>query len=60
MYDENTPEAVAKVLLELLSSPKKREEFGKESQKLARRFTEKRQVSKLAKLYEDVVADYDK
>jgi glycosyltransferase involved in cell wall biosynthesis len=60
MYAENTPEAVAKVLLELLSSPKKREEFGKESQKLARRFTEKRQVSKLAKLYEDVVADYDK
>ena len=60
MYAGNTPEDMAKVLIELLSSPKKRESFGKESQKLARRFTERRQVSKLAKLYEDVVANYDK
>jgi len=57
-YAENTPEDMARCIIDLLSHPKKREEFGRQSQKLARRFTEKRQVAKLSKLYERVVSDY--
>ena len=59
-YAENTPESVAKSVTDLLAHPKKRESYGKESQRLARRFTEKRQVVKLAKLYEQVAANYDR
>lgn len=58
VYAENSAEGVAEVMIDLLSHPKKREEFGKESQRLARRFTEKRQVSKLAKLYENVIIEH--
>jgi 1,2-diacylglycerol 3-alpha-glucosyltransferase len=57
-FAENNPENLAGVLVGLLSSPKKRKSYGKESQKLARRFTEKNQVKKLAKLYEKVVVNY--
>jgi 1,2-diacylglycerol 3-alpha-glucosyltransferase len=57
-YAENTPESMAACITKLLSSPKKRAEYGLESQKLARRFTEKRQVAKLAKLYERVVDEH--
>jgi glycosyltransferase involved in cell wall biosynthesis len=55
-YAENTPESVADAVIDLLSHPKKRSEFGAESQRLARHFTEKRQVAKLSKLYEQIVA----
>jgi 1,2-diacylglycerol 3-alpha-glucosyltransferase len=55
-YAENTPESVASAVIDLLSHPKKRGEFGAESQRLARHFTEKRQVAKLSKLYEQIVA----
>lgn len=58
-YADNTPESVAKIVTDLLSHPKKRAEYGEQSQRLARRFTERRQVTKLAKLYEQVVADYE-
>lgn len=54
-YADNSPESVAKAVIDLVSHPKKRQEYGAESRKLARRFTEKRQVAKLAKLYEQVV-----
>jgi len=55
-YAENTPESVADAVIDLLSHPKKRGEFGAESQRLARHFTEKRQVAKLSKLYEQIVS----
>lgn len=57
LYAENTPDSVAECIIDLLSHPKKRETFGKESQALASHFTEKRQVAKLAKLYKRVIAD---
>jgi 1,2-diacylglycerol 3-alpha-glucosyltransferase len=55
IYAENSAESVAAAVTDLLSHPKKRQEFGAESQRLARHFTEKRQVAKLAKLYERIV-----
>jgi 1,2-diacylglycerol 3-alpha-glucosyltransferase len=58
-YADNTALSIAEHVIELLSHPKKRAEYGKESQKMARRFTEKRQVSKLVKLYEQVVTTPD-
>lgn len=57
LYAENTSESVAAAVTELLSHPKKRQEFGAESQRLARHFTEVRQVAKLAKLYERIVQE---
>lgn len=56
-YAENNATDVAKHVIDLLSHPKKREEFGKAGQKLARKFTEKRQVAKLAKLYEGLITE---
>ena len=58
IYTENSPESVAEAVTDLLSHPKKRGEFGAESQRLARHFTEKRHVSKLVKLYEQIVAEH--
>jgi glycosyltransferase involved in cell wall biosynthesis len=55
-YAENTAQSVASAVIDLLSHPKKRCEFGAESQRLARHFTEKRQVAKLSKLYEQIIA----
>jgi glycosyltransferase involved in cell wall biosynthesis len=57
VYADNSSESVAEAVIDLLSHPKKRAEFGGESQKLARRFTEKRQVGKLIKIYEQVIAE---
>lgn len=54
-YAENTPESMAERVTMLLSSPKERAQYGVESQRLARHFTEKRQVGKLVKLYEQVL-----
>lgn len=56
-YADNNAESMADAIIDLLSHPKKREAFGKESQRLARQFTEKRQVSKLAKLYEHIIEE---
>lgn len=56
-YADNTADSVASAVVDLLAHPKKREAFGHESQRLARHFTEKRQVAKLVKLYERVVAN---
>ena len=57
-YANNNVEDLAKVLIDLLAHPKKRKEFGEASQKLARRFTEKRQVAKLVDMYETVVEQH--
>ncbi len=57
-YADNTPESVAKVITGLLASPKRRQEFGLASQKLARRYTERHQVKKLITLYEKVVIEH--
>lgn len=59
-YADNTPESVAHCVIDLLSHPKKRHEYGEASNKLARRFTEKHQVAKLVKLYEKAITDYDR
>lgn len=58
-YVDDSPESMAEAVTDLLAHPKKRGEYGKESQRLARHFTEKRQVTKLAKLYEQVVSKYE-
>jgi 1,2-diacylglycerol 3-alpha-glucosyltransferase len=58
-YANNNVEDLAKVLIDLLAHPKKRKEFGEASQRLARRFTEKRQVAKLIDMYEGVVEQHD-
>lgn len=60
LFADNTPESVATAVIELLSHPKKRAEYGAHSQTLARRYTEKKQVSKLVKLYEDAITNYEK
>lgn len=57
-YVKNTSKSMAEQVSKLLASPKKRAEYGLEGQKLARRFTEKRQVAKLVKLYEQVVEEH--
>lgn len=52
-YADNTPESLGHHVGALLKSKKRREQYGAESQKKARQFTERRQVAKLVKLYED-------
>lgn len=54
-FAKNQVSDLAAKMLEILKSPAKQKEFGQQSQKLARRFTEKRQVSKLVKLYEKAI-----
>lgn len=58
LYAENTPQDLATQIIELLAHPKKRHQYGLASQKLARRFTEKRQVTKLIKLYEQTIVSH--
>jgi glycosyltransferase involved in cell wall biosynthesis len=59
-YADNTPKGVAAPLIDLLSHPKKRQEYGAKSRALAKKFTEKRQISKLAKLYSTIVENHVK
>jgi 1,2-diacylglycerol 3-alpha-glucosyltransferase len=59
-YASKSAKSVADVVADLLSHPKKREVYGHESQRLARHFTEKRQVAKLTELYETAIANYDR
>jgi 1,2-diacylglycerol 3-alpha-glucosyltransferase len=58
-YANKSAKSVADVVGKLLGSPKRRMEYGRESQRLARRFTEKRQVEKLAKLYSEIVINHN-
>lgn len=55
-FADNNPTDFADKVITLLKSPKKRAEFGAESKKLAAKFTERRQVRKLEKLYEELIA----
>lgn len=55
-YVDDTSDSIAAHVIDLLAHPKKRGEYGKASQRLARRYTEKRQVAKLARLYEQTIA----
>jgi len=54
-YPKNNAKSIADAVVDLLSHPKKREQYGEESRRLARQFTEKRQVKKLADLYEAII-----
>ena len=56
LYATNDPLWLADAIVELLSDDEKRARFGAESKKLASKFTEKKQVDKLIKLYEHAVA----
>lgn len=58
-YANNNASSLARVTTALLSKPKTLEAYGKESQKLARRFTEKRQVGKLIQLYQEIIENYN-
>jgi glycosyltransferase involved in cell wall biosynthesis len=55
---DNTPEDIAARLEELFSDDEKRKAFGAYSKLLAKKFTEKKQVAKLAKLYERAVISH--
>lgn len=57
-FARNNATDVARKLIDLLKSPTKRAKFGAYSQKLARKYTEKRQTAKLIKVYEDCIVRY--
>jgi 1,2-diacylglycerol 3-alpha-glucosyltransferase len=57
-YADNTPESVADAVIGLLSDREKRKRYGEASQKLAGRFTERKQVDKLIKLYEQAIEEH--
>lgn len=59
LYSANDPAWLADAVLELLSDDTKRTTFGAESQKLAGKFTEKKQVDKLIKLYHHAIAKHN-
>lgn len=48
---ENNPSSLADAVIDLLRSPAKQKKFGEKSKKLASKYTERRQVRKLQKLY---------
>ncbi len=54
-FAKNQIKDLADKVIDILKSPKKQAEFGRASQQLARRFSEKRQVGKLVKLYEQAI-----
>lgn len=59
-FARNSATDMAKKLVELLRSPAKRARFGAKSKELAAKYTEKRQVRKLEKLYQEVIENHDK
>lgn len=54
-FARNSAADLSRKIIDLLRSPTKREKFGLEGKKLALKFTEKRQVRKLEKLYEKII-----
>lgn len=52
---ENNPNALSRHVLKILQSPKTAIKFQKASQQIAGRYTEKRQVTELTKLYQKVI-----
>ncbi len=59
-FARNTAIDFARKVTELLASPATRARFGEQSKKLAQRYTEVKQIKKLVKLYETIVADHPK
>lgn len=59
-FSRNTATDFARKVTELLGSPKTRERFGEQSKILAQRYTEKKQIIKLIKLYERVITSHPK
>lgn len=57
-YSDNDVDDMAHHIATLLRQKKRREAYGLQSQKKARRYTEKRQVAKLAKVYEQAIIDH--
>lgn len=55
-FVKNRPKSMADAVITLLRSPARRAKFGAESKKLAAKYTERRQVRKLEKLYKKVIA----
>lgn len=55
---ENSTQAFAKAVIDLLKHPKKRREFGEASQRLAKKYTEGRQIRKLEKIYQNAILDH--
>ncbi len=58
-FAENTPESIAENVIKLCKSPKQCQKFGEHSKVLARHYTERSQVKKLIRLYEDVIDNHD-
>lgn len=54
-HADNDPKDMAEKIIALLSSPKKRHDFGENSKKLASKFTERRQVRKLEAMYTRII-----
>lgn len=54
---DSDPADLAKKVILLLRSPVKRAKFGEQSKKLAMKYTERRQIRKLEKLYQQVIAE---
>lgn len=57
-YAENDVDDMAHKIVKLLEQSKKRIKYGAKSRLLAKQYTEKRQVAKLAKLYEQAIIHY--
>ena len=57
-FAKNNPTDFAKKVISLLGSPSTRVRFGDTSKKLAAKFTEKKQVLKLEKLYIDIIKNH--
>lgn len=55
---ENSADAFADAVIDLLKHPKKRQEFGEASKRLAKKYTEARQIKKLEKIYQGAIMDH--
>ncbi|HMQ95991.1 MAG TPA: glycosyltransferase [Candidatus Saccharibacteria bacterium] len=55
IFVEDTPRSMADGVIELLEDPKKRRQYGETAKKIASKYTEKRQVAKLEKLYRRII-----
>lgn len=59
-FARNTATDVARKITKLLRSPATRTQFGKRSKQLAQRYTEKKQILKVEKLYRTIIAEHPK
>lgn len=56
---DDDPESFADAAITLLKSPTLRKSFGIESKKMAGRFTERKQIKKLEKIYQHAILDHN-